>query len=294
MELNPNEHQPSRSPHTTTNGSLKNPLGPTGWDTSLFKGESPSELESVQMEFIHEKIEIPPLGTCISRPRLKTLLAQSLASCTSTILSGRSGTGKTTLAVDFAKCSGRLIAWYKVDAPDNELRIFFQYLVTSIRRQRRAFGSQSLMRLIQSSSGAQVPLLAETFVYELERQAGDPLLILIEDLHLVCDAEWLVPVFRRLLPLLPSDVHMLITSRTMPPAPLWRMRSKQTLSVIDEETLAFTRDEAVTLFESLGLSAEQASIALEHSHGRAAALASLAATLHLAERKPGRDKFPGG
>jgi LuxR family transcriptional regulator, maltose regulon positive regulatory protein len=293
MEFNPNEHLPSRSPHTTTNASLKNPLGPTGWDKSLFKVESPSELESVQMELIHEKIEIPPLVACISRPRLKTLLEQSLASCTSTILSGRSGTGKTTLAIDFAKSSGRLIAWYKVDAPDNELRIFFQYLITSICRQRRTFASQSLMRLIQSASGAQLPLLAEAFVYELERQPGDPLLIVIEDLHLVCDAEWLVAVFRRLLPLLPSDVHLLITSRTMPPAPLWRMRSKQTLSVIDEETLAFTRDEAVTLFESLGLSPEQASIALDHSHGRAAALSSLAATLHLAERKQVRDKSLG-
>ena len=293
MELNPNEPQPSMSPHTTTNASLKNPVSPTGWDKSLFKVESPGELESVPIELIHEKIEIPPLVASISRPRLKTLLEQSLASCTSTILSGRSGAGKTTLAIDFAKSSVRLIAWYKVDAPDNELRIFFQYLVTSIRRQRRAFGSQSLMRLIQSASGAQLPLLAEAFVYELEGQPGDPLLIVIEDLHLVCDAEWLVPVFRRLLPLLPSDVHMLITSRTMPPAPLWRMRSKQTLYVIDEETLAFTRDEAVTLFESLGLSREQASIALDHSHGRAAALSSLAATLHFAQRKQDRDKSRG-
>ena len=292
-EFNPNEHQPSRSPHNTTKPSLKNPLGRKGRDKSLFKVESPGELESVQLELIHEKIEIPPLVACISRPRLKTLLEQSLASGTSTILSGRSGTGKTTLAIDFARSSGRLIAWYKVDAPDNELRIFFQYLVTSIRRQRRAFGSQSLMQLIQRASAAQLPLLAEAFVYELERQPGDPLLIIIEDLHLVCDAEWLVPVFRRLLPLLPSDVHMLITSRTMPPAPLWRMRSKQTLSVIDEETLAFTRDEAVRLFQSLDLSHAQASIALDHSHGRAAALSSLAATLHLAERKQVRDKSVG-
>src|SRR5258705_3629723 len=292
MEFNPNEHQPSRSPHTRTNASLNNQLGPMGWDKSLFKVESPSELESVQMELIHEKIEIPPLVACISRPRLKTLLEQSLASCTSTILSGRSGTGKTTLAIDFARSSGRLIAWYKVDAPDNELRIFFHYLVTSIRRQRRAFASQSLMRLIQSASGSQLPLLAEAFVYELERQPGDPLLIVIEDLHLVCDAEWLVPVFRRLLPLLPSDVHMLITSRTMPPAPLWRMRSKQTLSVIDEETLAFTREEAISLFESFDLSREQACIALDHSHGRAAALTSLAATLHQLESESANGTAP--
>lgn len=66
----------------------------------------------------------------------------------------------------------------------------------------------------------------------------------------------------------------------MPPAPLWRMRSKQTLSVIEEEALAFTREEAIELFGSYGLSSEQATIAIDHAHGRAAALTGFAATLN--------------
>jgi ATP/maltotriose-dependent transcriptional regulator MalT len=66
-------------------------------------------------------------------------------------------------------------------------------------------------------------------------------LVVIEDLHLVSDSDWLVPFFSRLLPLLPSEVHVLITSRSLPPAPLWRMRSKQSLVVIDEARCAFTR-----------------------------------------------------
>jgi ATP/maltotriose-dependent transcriptional regulator MalT len=75
---------------------------------------------------------------------------------------------------------------------------------------------------------------------------------------------------------------VLMTSRTLPTTPLWRMRSKQTLALIDEETLAFTREEAVKLFESYNLTREQASIALAHAHGRAAALANLAGTLQFA------------
>ena len=69
----------------------------------------------------------------------------------------------------------------------------------------------------------------------------------------------------------------------MPPAPLWRMRSKQSLSVIDEAELSFTRQEAIELFESHGLSREQASIALDHTHGRAAALNVCAESLSQAE-----------
>lgn len=246
--------------------------------------ESPRDPGTSKMELILEKISIPSPFAGVFRPRLQSLLEQSLASCTSTILSGRAGTGKTTLARDFANRCGRLVGWYKVDAPDGELRIFFQYLIASIGAHRPGFGAGALAQLLANPT-VQMPSLAEAFVYELEHTPGPPLLVVIEDLHLVCDVEWLVPFFRRLLPLLPSDVHMLITSRTMPPAPLWRMRSKQTLSVIDEETLSFNKQEAVELFQTYNLTQQQASIAWDHSHGRAAALATLAATLHYAENQ---------
>jgi ATP/maltotriose-dependent transcriptional regulator MalT len=252
-------------------------------DGPMFMVESSKALGNVNTGLILEKIAIPPPIMCIARPRLRTILEQSLASCSSTILSGRAGTGKTALAIDFAENCGRPVAWYKVDAPDSELHIFFRYLIASIRKQRPEFGGYIVHTLLQDVDTERMPLLAEAFIYEFEKGSGSPFLVVIEDLHHVCDAQWLVPFFRRLLPLLPSDVHLLITSRTMPPAPLWRMRSKQTLSVIDEETLSFTREEAVTLFASYDLSPEQASIAMDHSHGRAAALTTLAATLHFAE-----------
>jgi LuxR family transcriptional regulator, maltose regulon positive regulatory protein len=246
--------------------------------------ESPRDPGMGKMELILEKITIPSASAGVFRPRLQSRLEQSLAACTSTILSGRAGTGKTTLARDFAERSDRMVAWYKVDAPDGELKIFFQYLIASIGTHRPGFGRGALVQLLNNPD-VLMPSLAEAFVYELEHTSGPPLLVVIEDLHLVCDADWLVPFFRRLLPLLPSDVHMLITSRTMLPAPLWRMRSKQTLAVIDEETLSFNKQEAIDLFQSYNLTQQQASIAWDHSHGRAAALATLAATLHYTENE---------
>jgi LuxR family maltose regulon positive regulatory protein len=235
-------------------------------------------------KIVQDKIVVPSPTGRIPRPRLEALLSESLKSCTSTIISGRAGSGKTTLAIDFADRSGRAVAWYKVEAPESNLVIFLEYLISSIRRCRPDFGGNELLSLLQEELHAsQISRLAEVFVFELELQAGSPLLVVIEDLHQVCDAEWVVPFFGRLLPLLPADVHMLISSRTMPPTPLWRMRSKQTLSVIHEEALYFTRAEANLLFEHYGLTQEQARIALDHSHGRAAALSNLAATLQFAE-----------
>jgi LuxR family maltose regulon positive regulatory protein len=249
----------------------------------MFLIESSYDLRTAPTELIVEKIARPSNLPGLSRHRLLTLLENSLISCTSTIISGRAGTGKTALALDFAQNCGRSVAWYKVDAPDGEIQIFFQYLIASIREARPDVGTATLAQLAQltkTSTPDQISLLAETLVYELAESEQQPLLVVIEDLHLIYDVDWVVPFFRRLLPLLPSEVHILITSRTMPPAHFWRMRSKQTLSVIEEETLGFTRQEAVELFESHRLSSDQANIALDHTRGRAAALAQIAAALN--------------
>lgn len=231
------------------------------------------------LNLINEKISMPAPTYSGSRVRLRALLDKSLSSCNSTIISGRAGTGKTTLAIDFAKNSGWPVAWYKVDAPEAEITNFFQYLIGSIQRKRSHFGGKVLVPLTKTTDRGQISGLAEAFLYELVEGGSDPLLIVIEDLHLVFDSEWLVPFLHRVLPLLPAQVHMIITSRTVPPTPLWRMRSKQTLSVIDEATLAFTRPEAIELFESLGLTSEQANVAVDHTYGRAAALIRIATSL---------------
>jgi ATP/maltotriose-dependent transcriptional regulator MalT len=126
--------------------------------------------------------------------------------------------------------------------------------------------------------------LAEAFVFQLSEGRAEPLLIIIEDLHLVYDADWVVPFFRRLLPLLPLEVHLLVTCRSLPPAPLWRLRSKQMLRVVDEAELAFTVEEVIQLFETHGLSEGHAQLAWRRNHGRAASIADFAATPGLAGR----------
>ncbi|MBV9959065.1 MAG: hypothetical protein JO360_11625 [Acidobacteria bacterium] len=248
------------------------------------------------MQLILDKIKSPAELPRISRSRLLTELRVALNSCTSTIINGRAGTGKTMLAADFAAGCGRRIAWYKVDASDSDRRVFFEYLVESVRAQRPKFAGEAIMRLVESSSLEDIPLLAESFIYELLESGSEPLLIVIDDLHLIYDADWVVPFFRRLLPLLPAEAHVLITGRSLPPAPLWRMRSKQTLCVIDETMLAFSKEEAKELFNTYSLAGAQASAAHKQTRGRASALDALACVLasNESERQPPRTKRPRG
>ena len=239
----------------------------------------PAATSTMNMQLIVDKITQPSTAPLVARPRLLAMLRSSLESRTCTVISGRAGTGKTALASEFARHSGRPVAWYKVDAPDGDLPVFFDYLAASIRQQRPTFNERAIRSLATLAKSEDIQLLSERFVFELIEDEGKPLLIVIEDLHLVCDTDWLVPFLDRLLPLAPREVHLLITSRTLPPAPLWRMRSKQTLEVIDESSLAFTREETVALFKTCGLSRQHAYVALDRTNGRVGALAKYAATL---------------
>jgi LuxR family maltose regulon positive regulatory protein len=229
------------------------------------------------MSLILDKITMPPDAPRVSRPRLLEVLTESMDCCTSTVIAGRTGAGKTLLALDFAGRCGRRVAWYKVDAPEIEMQAFLQYLVAAVRSQHPGFGRKTLALLAAGAGETDAVLVAESFVYEMTMlEASEPLLIVVDDLHLVYDAEWVVPFFARLLPLLPAETHVILIGRTLPPAPLWRMRSKQTLRVIEEQALAFTHAEAEQLFTSYNLPTKFAAQALAETWGRAAALDALA------------------
>jgi LuxR family maltose regulon positive regulatory protein len=230
------------------------------------------------MKIITSKITIPAETPLVCRQGLLDALRENLESCHATVINGRTGTGKTMLAIDFVRRNARLAAWYKVDAPDLSLPVFIEYLVASVAFMRPGFGRQTLDLLARSNEkgregGGEFDIagMAEAFVYDLERLA-EPLVLVIDDLHLIYDANWVAPFLHRLLPLLPAETHMLILGRGLPPAPMWRLRSKQRLVVINEHMLAFTRTEAEELFSGYGLGAEEARLALERTGGRAAGL----------------------
>jgi LuxR family maltose regulon positive regulatory protein len=237
-------------------------------------------------QVITDKI-VPPAATPrVTRERLLASLDASLDNCNSTVIQGRAGTGKTLLAADFARRTGRRVAWYKLDAPDSELSVFFRYLCASVAMARPGFGARALGRLHEQAGPADVPALVEGLVYELA-ESDEPLLVVVDDWHLIYDAEWVVPFFSRLLPLLPPEVHVILIGRSLPPTPLWRMRSKQTLCVMDEGMLAFTLSEARRLFSSYRLPVERAEEALLRTRGRAGLLD--AAAREAAEKAP--EKF---
>ena len=103
-----------------------------------------------------------------------------------------------------------------------------------------------------------------------------PVLIVLDDIHNVFDCDWFVEFFTTLLYSLPSDVHLLMLSRSNPPVPLWRLRSKQVLGVIDEKLLAFNLEETEKFLKSGSISTEKALQAHRKSFGRISRLKMIA------------------
>jgi LuxR family maltose regulon positive regulatory protein len=226
------------------------------------------------MELVREKITTPTDLPPVARRRLLDRLAEHLPSYGATVITGRAGTGKTVLAAEFARTCERRVAWYKVDALDTDLNLFLHYLVASIAAPYPEVGRQTLTQMLRLADLCNPLALAEAFAHCLQNQSGS-LLLVIDDLHLLYDAPWLTPFLLRLLTLLSEDTHLLILARSLPPAPLWRLRSKQSLRVIDESALLFTVSETEELFVRSGLSPDTAVEAWRRTRGRAAALYSL-------------------
>jgi len=232
------------------------------------------------MQLSEEKMTIPAIAQVPPRNRLIDLLLTGLPDFNSTMLCGRAGTGKSVLAVETARRSGRKTAWYKVDSLDTDHRVFLRYLSTSICRQMPEMELGQLITFSEQAHLGDLEVAAEMLVYRLIELADTPLLIVIDDLHLVYDSPWVIPFFGRLLPLLPSRVHLLFAGRSLPPTPLWRMRSKQNLNVIDETVLTFTYEETANLFEhykvSLKSSEQSIEDILNQTRGRAAKIEEIA------------------
>ncbi len=227
------------------------------------------------MHLIRSKIERPRPTPHLVRPRIVEALEASTWSALATMVVGRAGTGKSVAAHDLAEdCPGR-VAWYTVDASDTDFERFAGYL------------AETLGLPVPSTAGRLAPdQAAERLLGELFERSDVPSLLVVEDLHLLYDTPWFGPFIARFLPMLPTSVHVLVTTRALPPVPLWRMRSKQTLSVVDEGALAFTEAEAIQLFARYRLSEAAARAAVRSTGGRAVRLDAVARCLAAGHAQP--------
>jgi len=225
------------------------------------------------VHILNEKLEIPDCMGLVERPRLIEKLERSLGHFAATLVSGRAGTGKTSIAAAYAR-TRKTAAWFTVESSDIEWNVFASYLAASVHRvvgSKKAIGDS--LCAVTNPSPAAIAVFFLNMVSELETAEKDhrPLLVL-DGIHHLFDADWFGGLFNILQPSLSETADLLLLCRSKPPYPLWRLRSKQQLDVIDEKTLAFDRDETILLLKQVGRSQTEAARIQAETFGRVSKL----------------------
>lgn len=250
----------------------------SGWRETNQTFESfsvPSKKKNETVKILADKIIMPAVSAEIARPRLSTHLEKSLQNFSATLVTGRAGTGKTTFAADFARQNGYSAAWYKTDTTDADWKVFIGYLSESLRRYK----SESAKKTDENKQSVNAENLSVTESLAAQFAAIEtekPLLVVLDDLHSVYDADWFGEFFNALLSLPTPNVRVLLLARAAPSFPLWRLRSKQVLDVMDEKLMAFTLEETIELFQKYKLPQKAASLAHKYAYGRIAKLKEVA------------------
>jgi LuxR family maltose regulon positive regulatory protein len=210
-----------------------------------------------------EKLRVPQFEDYIPRPRLDELLTKSLNQIGAMLVTGRAGTGKTALAARFSRNYDETF-WLNVESADSDWNIFSSYLAAAVK--------------VRTSADKQdAAVFVENLFSEMETvKRKNPRLIVLDDVHNVFDAEWFNEFFQTALFSLSPETHLIFLSRSKPPFPLWRLRSKQVLTVTDEKVLAFDRSEAEAFCKNFNLSNQKITKIYKESYGRIGKLRALA------------------
>jgi LuxR family maltose regulon positive regulatory protein len=187
------------------------------------------------------------------RPRLLERLHQG-SERKLTLVSAPAGFGKTTLLAEWLAATptcDRLAGWVSLDSSENAPALFWAYFITALQQVQAEVGAGALS-LLNSPQPPPLESVLTALLNELNELEADFALIL-DDYHLI----EVSPIHSGLgffIDHLPSQMHLIIASRTDPPLSLGRLRGRGELAELRAADLRFTPDEAAAfLSQSIGL-----------------------------------------
>lgn len=200
------------------------------------------------------RIRLPHLPRAHLHAALKAGMTRRLV-----VITAPAGAGKTSLAADWAAHqdadASLSIAWLSLDEADNDPTRFISYLLAAIQAHPRwrDFGAELLVAL-QSAQPPPKNHVLHTLVNLLAREDRGRLVVVLDDYHVITEPG-VHETLTFLLDHLPSQVTLMLLSRSEPLLPLARMRAKDELSEVHAHALRFSPDEtAAFLNDVLGLS----------------------------------------
>jgi LuxR family transcriptional regulator, maltose regulon positive regulatory protein len=192
------------------------------------------------------KLRPPSSQETIERAWLTDTLCQMALSHRLTLISAPAGSGKTTLAADLSRRDDQLVArWLSLDAGDNNLQAFLVAVTSALMQDH----SHELIKIINNGH-IQTRQMASSLVNWLDMRRQMPLVLVLDDLHLLTDAD--IHVFLDyLIEWLPAHVHIIATTRYDPPLSLTKLRARGELAELRLDELRFSPEEAANYLNSL-------------------------------------------
>ncbi len=215
------------------------------------------------------------------------------------LVSAPAGFGKTMLVREWLKGRENRAAWYSLDRSDNEFGRFWIYLLSALQRVEKDVAKGTLEMLHSSAFLPETPAGKEELLTPLLNDlAGleSPLYLVLDDYHLV-ENTLIHEAMRFFIENLPPSLYLVLATRSEPPLPLARWRSKGRLVEIRHADLKFTEAETASFLENAAgrrLGKEEIRTLYEKSEGWVAAL-QLAAYSIRTHPEPGQfiENFTG-
>lgn len=215
------------------------------------------------------RMVVPPaLSVEVDRPALRAVLDRA-AQGRLTIVSAGPGWGKTTAVANWARNRNdhgqSSVAWLSLDRADDSPVEFWGLFLQAIAACGALPPGHPLTQISVSGGVSDEVQLS---LFRALATLDEPLLVVIDDFHIVEDSENLSAVADLVSYDLP--VNLVLLTRFDPPLPLHRLRASGALTEITARDLAFDAGAVTALaaqVESLSLSADQVGSVLGRTEG---------------------------
>ena len=215
----------------------------------------------------HAKITVPSCGVHALRRTVIDQVLDDGARVTSVV--GAAGFGKSTSVALWASSSVDPLAWYTIDAVDDQPAVFWRNLTEAIGRV--------LPLERETSDGVTGQLRSIADVEGLLAVLGDDpteVVVVIDDLHLVAGTT-IVDDLALLVERAPAQMRFVLIARVLPGLPWGRWAVRELLAEVSERHLSMDRIEAAAVIRSSAPESVSEAVvegAVDAAHGWPAAL----------------------
>ncbi len=202
----------------------------------------------------------------VARPRLTDHLDATLDSGHGlTVVSAPAGFGKSTVLSDWRaelheRGSGTRVGWLSLDEGDNDLTRLLTHLVAALRSVGLGVGPAVLDSLHAAAVPTALTLLVNDVTAAGAQTPGEQWVVVLDDYHCIEAAE-VHEAVAFLVDHLPEHLHLVLATRSDPPLPLARLRSRGQLVELRAAELRFTPAEAQAfLNRAMGLDLDDTAV----------------------------------